>query len=116
MSFRRSKEAVEADRDWRQFTEENRGLLLLSGIPERIWQSRSLFDNLLMHGYVAHLPEVNWYVIQRLPAEELEPVVELVGRYLAAGFPDPGVWCFPNTSYHKDAYRRAGLTQAGEGR
>ena len=49
MNFRRSKHAAQEARAWRDFLEENATLLQASGVPISLYQSRELFDYLLIH-------------------------------------------------------------------
>jgi len=108
MSFRRKKqEAVEARR-WREFVELNADLFQRSGVPQSIYTSREMFDDLLMHGYIDHHEDPTHFFVGQLNAEQAECLIEAAARYLRAGFPDPGLALMIPHS-REEIYRRAGL-------
>jgi hypothetical protein len=109
MSFRRSKRAAHEAQRWRAFLEANADLFQRSGVPLFIYQSRELFDDLLMHGYIDHHDDPTRFAVGQLSAGQLENLIEVVGRYLRAGFPDPGVGGFMGGPTRTEIFRRAGL-------
>jgi len=95
MSFRRSKTAAQESRAWQEFLQANAALFQASGVPISLHESRDLFDDLLMHGYIDHHPDPTRFFVGQLSDAQREALVEVVVRYLRAGFPDPGIGGFP---------------------
>ena len=94
MSFRRSKTATREARAYRDFVQANAALLQASGVPISVYDSRELFDDLLMHGYIDHHPDPTHFSVGQLSAGQRKVLAEVVARYLQAGFPDPGLSAF----------------------
>jgi hypothetical protein len=68
MSFRRSKAAALESRSWRDFIQANAALFQASGVPSSLYESRELFDDLLMHGYIDHHSDpTHFFVGQLMP-------------------------------------------------
>jgi hypothetical protein len=108
MSFRRSKTAARESRAWRSFVQANAGLLQASGLPISLYQSRELFDDLLMHGYIDHHDDPTRFIVGQLSAGQQEALVEVVVRYLRTGFPDPGIGGFMGGAMRDEIFRRVG--------
>lgn len=108
MSYRRSKAAALAARAWRGFLQANAALLQASGVPISLYESRELFDDLLMHGYIDHHEDPTRFFVGELSDPQREALVEVVARYLLAGFPDPGIGGFMDGPMRQEIFRRAG--------
>jgi hypothetical protein len=108
MSFRRSKEAVSEGRAWQNFRQANAELLRSSGLPLSLYESRDLFDDFLMHGYIDHHEDATHFFIGQLSETQKALLVEVIVRYLRAGFPDPGITCFMD-AVRDEILRRAGF-------
>lgn len=91
MNFRRNKQSALDARAWRDFLQTHAALLHSSGVPASIYQSRAVFEYLLMHGAVDHYADPTRFKVEELSDVERERLVEVVVRYLQAGFGDPGV-------------------------
>ncbi len=94
MGFRRSKQKALEGRKWRQFLAENRDLLITTGVPCSIYESRELFDDLLMHGFLDHHPDPTRFAVVDLNSEQKSALAELIARFLRSGFDDPGLALF----------------------
>ena len=110
MSFRRSKTAAVEARAWREFREANAAILQASGVPASLYESRELFDDLLMHGYIDHHEDPTHFFVGQLSPSQRESLIEVAARYLRAGFPDPGIGGFMGSQIEEEIRRRAGLT------
>jgi hypothetical protein len=106
MSFRRSKTAAQESRSYRDFVQANAALLLASGVPISLYESRDLFDDLLMHGHIDHHEDPTRFFIGQLSVDQLAALVETVVRYLRAGFPDPGIGGFMGGPTRDEVFRR----------
>lgn len=91
MSFRRSKSAAGESRAFRDFIQTNIALLQASGVPISLYESMDLFDDLLMHGCIDHHPDPTHFTVAQLSEVQQSALIEVVIRYLKAGFPDPGI-------------------------
>jgi hypothetical protein len=109
MSFRRSKSAARESRAWRDFIEANAALLRASGVPFSLYESRAMFDDLLMHGYIDHHEDPTRFFVGELSEVQREALVEATVRYLQAGFADPGIGGFMGGRTREIILRRAGL-------
>jgi hypothetical protein len=94
MSFRRSKTAAWEARAYRDFVQANISLFQASGVPISLYESRDLFDDLLMHGYIDHHPDPTHFFVGQLSADQRVALVKVMMRYLQSGFPDPGIGGF----------------------
>jgi hypothetical protein len=106
MSFRRSKSAARSAREYRDFVQANAVLLQSSGVPISLYESRELFDDLLMHGYIDHHTDPTHFFVEQLSASQRAALVEIVVRYLRAGFPDPGIGGFMGGPTRDEVFRR----------
>jgi hypothetical protein len=107
MSFRRSKAAVRDVRAWQAFLQANASLLQASGVPLSIYQSRELFDDLLMHGYIDHHEDPTHFAIGQLSVKQWDALLDAAAQYLRAGFPDPGIGGFmPETEIYLRLLRK----------
>lgn len=106
MSFRRSKTATQTTREYHGFVQANSALFQASGVPISLYQSRELFDDLLMHGYIDHHPDPTRFFVGQLSAEQQAALVEVVVLYLRAGFPDPGIGGFLGGHARDEIIRR----------
>src|SRR5436305_2904351 len=91
MSFRRSKTAAQEARAYRDFVQANAALLRASGVPISLYESRELFDDLLMHGYIDHHPDPTHFFVGQLSAEQREALVEDGVTNIRAGSPGPAL-------------------------
>ena len=91
MSFRRSKQQADSVRAWREFIQSHEQLLQASGVPANIYQSREMFDDLLMHGHIDHHQDPTRFSVGNLSQEQQTLLTEIVAAYLQAGFSDPGI-------------------------
>jgi hypothetical protein len=99
MSFRRSKEAARDARRWRTFLDQNRAQLEESALPRHIYESRDFFDDFLMHGCIDHHARPYDFSIRQLTKDQALVLREVVVRYLAAGFGDPGLALFDSEEH-----------------
>jgi hypothetical protein len=91
------------------FRQANAALLQASGVPASLYESRELFDDLLMHGYIDHHEEPTHFSVSRLSRSQVEALVEVAARYLRSGFPDPGISGLMGARTQEEILRRAGL-------
>ncbi len=112
MSFRRSKAAARESRAWRDFLQANAALLQASGIPISLYESRELFDDLLMHGHIDHHEDATHFAVDQLSEIQRETLVEVAARYLRAGFPDPGIVDFMGGPKREEIFRRFGYNDS----
>src|SRR6478672_7980184 len=106
MSFRRSKTAAREARAYRDFVQANAAMFQASGVPISLYESRELLDDLLMHGYIDHHPDPTHFFIGQLSDGQRAALVEVVVRYLRAGFPDPGIGGFMGGPTRDEIFRR----------
>lgn len=106
MGFRRSKHTAIEAREWRRFLEINRDLLARTGVPYSIYESRDLFDDLLMHGYIDHHLDPTRFAVDQLGEQQRSLLADAIVRYLRAGFSNPGLGLFGN-DIHEEIGRRA---------
>jgi hypothetical protein len=110
MSYRRSKRAALQARAWSDFRQANAVLLQASGVPASLYESRELFDDLLMHGYIDHHEDRTHFFVGQLSQSQMGALVEVAARYLRAGFPDPGIGGLMGARTQEEIRRRADLT------
>jgi hypothetical protein len=54
-------------------------------------ETQKRFEDLLMHGYLDHHDDPTRFTIDELDAKKMEEFKQLVDRYFAAGYFDPGL-------------------------
>ncbi|HEV8581234.1 MAG TPA: hypothetical protein VGX68_19385 [Thermoanaerobaculia bacterium] len=106
MGFRRSKQTALEARNWRRFLEANRESLDQAGIPGTIYEFRERFDDLLMHGCLDHHPDATRFTTDELDERQRALLIEIIVRYLRAGFGNPGLGIF-GSDIHNQILRRA---------
>jgi hypothetical protein len=95
MAYRRKGKDLAHDvRRWQAFREENRSLLEDSGLARYVYESDEVFADFLMHGCVDHHPSPYPFDVRELTEAQVPLFREIVIRYLAAGFGDPGMIVF----------------------
>ena len=94
MSFRRVRQQANDAANWPRFLQTNRELLARAGVPPSIAESRALWDDLLMHGYVHHHLDPTHFSVRLLDSAQQAYLEEAIVCYLRAGFPDPGLSLF----------------------
>lgn len=107
MSFRRSKTTARETRAWMYFLEVNASLLQASGVPISLCESREIFDDLLMHGYIDHHSDSTHFSIEQLSLQQREVLVDVIVQYLRSGFSDPGIARFKGGPTSEEIIRRA---------
>lgn len=99
MSIRTRKADLEAARAWEGFLAQNQEVIGTSGLPLSVFAGRQEFELFLMHSSIAgasyHLE------LSALSEQEREAIKELVVRYIATGFDDPGVSLFNPSEDHR---------------
>jgi hypothetical protein len=106
MTFRRQKAAAEKQRSWQNFCQANSNFLQAAGIPPALYESKKNFDVFLMHGYIDLQPEITRFNVDQLSPLQQDLLVEVVVRYLQAGFADPGISGFMGGNMHQEILRR----------
>ena len=91
MGYRRKKQEGLEKKRWRAFCADNRPLIERVGVPLTVLASQGHFEDLLMHGYLDHYEDPARFVVDELDAERYGRFEELVDRYFAAGYHDPGL-------------------------
>ena len=66
-----------------------------------------MFVDFLMHGYIDHHADPTRFSARELSSDESVLLMDVISRYFAAGFPDPGL-AIPGIDV-ADVYRRAGM-------
>ncbi len=109
MNQRKQKTEMEAARAWDTFLADNQETMSASGLPLSVFGGRQQFELFLMHSSIAgasyHLE------LSALSEREQLAIKELVVRYIAAGFEDPGVALFNPSEDHRLV--ALGLVQRG---
>lgn len=97
--LRKTQSEAAASKAWSSYLEANQDLISDSGLPASVFGGRREFELFLMHSRVAgasyHLE------ISTLSESERAAVKELVVRYIAEGFDDPGVALFDPSEDHR---------------
>ncbi|MEO1037483.1 MAG: hypothetical protein AAFX44_18135 [Pseudomonadota bacterium] len=89
MSYRKSAEALE----WRKFQKSHRQLIVAAELPDEICESKSRFEDFLMHGHLDHHPSRTEFSIDQLDAVALNELKRLVVEYIRS-YGDPGLMLF----------------------
>jgi len=112
MSFRRKKTAAEENRVWQDFCQANAKQLQDAGIPPALYESKTLFDHFLMHGYIDLQPEITRFSLDHLSPRQRDLLIEVVVLYLKAGFVDPGIGGIMGNVMQQEILRRASGSEA----
>jgi hypothetical protein len=99
MSFRRSKKSVLDVRRWRTFVNENRSQFNATGMPEYVYQTEEIFDEFLMHGCLGYYHRPYDFTVEELTREQAVELREIIVKYLASGFGDPGLCVFSHEEH-----------------
>lgn len=94
MSHRRDSADAAEKRRWRRFLDDNRAEFEATGLPQHLYQTRAVFDDFLMHGHLDHHAAPFQFSFAELTQDRATAARELVVRYLAAGYQDPGLVLF----------------------
>jgi hypothetical protein len=95
MTFRRTKRAAHATQDWQRFLHSNHDALERTGVPLSIYESREMFEDLLMHGYIDHHEDLSHFAVRELSEEQRSLLVDVVVAFVRS-FGDPGLAIFPH--------------------
>ena len=90
MGFRKKNDHVEKRR-WQSFCAENADLIDNLHFPFAVIETQERFEDLLMHGYLDHHHDFTGFTIDEFDSSKMEKFKELVNRYFAAGYFDPGI-------------------------
>lgn len=106
MSFRRTKQAANDHRAWRQFVDANGELIRSIGMPEAVTETQEHWWHFLNHGY--HPDDLSQFHSWRLNHEQSTALVELLARYceFAGERVKTGWSVFPNQQYLELLLRR----------
>jgi hypothetical protein len=77
MSFRRSKTATQSAREYPDFVQANSALFQASGVPISLYESRELFDDLLMQDRLYDCVEIacEGHLVRQFPESAGKPAV-----------------------------------------
>lgn len=106
MSFRRSKRAAQEAETWRRFLRDNQHLVVASGLPVHLLETRRAFDDFLMHGH--HHGDPMGFTVEQIDEAQRASLIELVVRYLRCGFGDPGLALFDRATTEQIRRRARG--------
>ena len=81
-------------RRWRAFRSQHRQAFLESGLPLAICESREIFDDFLMHGYLDHHEDPRRFTVDELSPPQVQALKRLIVAYLSQDFADPGLGIF----------------------
>ena len=84
VGFRRNPEDVAAARRWREFLERHAALVDRAGLPPAAVESEEVWDDFLMHGFLAGDP--GQFTVDQLTAEQYDALAELTASYFSAGY------------------------------
>src|SRR5512138_1966457 len=108
MAFRRTKDQARRNTRWNQFRRAANALLLDSSAPEWLYASEERFQQFLMHGCIDAPDRPLNFSVHTMDAAQKAAFREVVIRYLAAGFGDPGLMLF-GSDEDDDIRREASL-------
>jgi hypothetical protein len=94
MSYRRDKGNPVELRGWKHFLDENRSQFEATGLPQHVYDTNAVFDDFLMHGCLDHHAAPFEFSFDELTKDQATILREIVVRYFAAGFGDPGLMLF----------------------
>ena len=86
MGYRRSKENVEAARNWSTFVARNRRVVEAVGLPQVVTESINHWDDFLMHGYLDHHDDPTGFTVDQLSEEQYTALLQFVDSYFASGY------------------------------
>ena len=86
MGYRRSKENVEATRNWSIFVARNKSVVEAVGFPQVVTESINHWDDFLMHGYLDHHDDPTRFTVDQLSEEQYSAFVQFVDSYFASGY------------------------------
>jgi|SRR4051812_28632765 hypothetical protein len=110
MSYRKDTDTAVEGRRWKSFLDDNRTQFEASGLPQHVYDTSPVFDDFLMHGYLDHHAAPFEFSFDELTTDQVTVVREIVVRYLAAGFGDPGLILFGSEereAIHAEATHRS---------
>lgn len=91
LSFRKKKDDGHEKRRWQSFCAENADLIASLDLPSPVIETQERYEDLLMHGYLDHHHDPTRFTIDEFDATKIENFKQLVDRYFAAGYFDPGL-------------------------
>lgn len=94
MGFRRSKEKSINKMKWVKFFNENKDLMYDTGLPLIYLESKELFDDFLMHGFIDHHDVDVEFTTDDMNDEQYKSFKILVWKYFEAGYKNPGLMVF----------------------
>jgi hypothetical protein len=86
MGYRRSKEKIEAARNWATFVTHNRHVIEAAGLPLVVTESIHHWDDFLMHGYLDHHHDPAGFTVDQLSNEQYAALIQLVESYFVRGY------------------------------
>ncbi|HKO96514.1 MAG TPA: hypothetical protein VJU86_05970 [Pyrinomonadaceae bacterium] len=84
MGYRRSKDNIEAARNWSTF--RNSRVVEAVGLPEAVTESLNHWDDFLMHGYLDHHDHPTRFIVDELSDEQYSALLQFVDSYFASGY------------------------------
>ena len=86
MGYRRSKDRLEAERDWVTFVLANRKVIAAAELPSVITESIALWDDFLLHGCADRNRGEAGYDVDHLSDQQCAALVQLIDSYFARGY------------------------------
>ena len=86
MGYRKTKETVEAARNWSKFVARNKRFIEAAGLPQVVTESISTWDDFLMHGYLDHHDEPSRFTVDQLSDAQYAALVQAVDSYFVNGY------------------------------
>jgi hypothetical protein len=93
MSYRKSKKTSAEARTWAQFVQAHQKQLEQTELPTEFYETREMWNDFLMHGYIDHHDDVTGFTIDMMSETARTVLADVVVAYLAE-FGDPGIMLF----------------------
>jgi hypothetical protein len=91
MGFRRKKEAVTIEHQWKQFVSAHADLLQTAGVPTWVSDDHEYWQDIIYYGYPEQYQErgpssLPHFSVSEVDPSELTPFVKLLELYFETGF------------------------------
>jgi hypothetical protein len=83
---RRSSRAREAGENWARFLERNADTVRAAGLPSLVTATIAHWDDLLMHGRLAHHTDPAGFTVAGLSDDQYAALVVLADSYFTSGY------------------------------
>jgi hypothetical protein len=88
MGYRKSKNNVHEKKLWDEFIDENKKLILSTGLPLAYIEQKEMFLDFLMHGYIDHHEDEHSIALDEMNNEQKKRLIQVIVKSFELGLID----------------------------